>query len=81
MALCKAFIEEQLADYVDGVLSPALVAELEAHLKICPPCVAYLRTYEKTCELVGRAGAVEMPAEMKAILSAFIREKLSAEKS
>ena len=77
MALCKAFIEDQLADYVDGILSPELVAEIEAHLKICPPCVAYLRTYEKTRELVGRAGAVEMPEEMKNILSQFIREKLT----
>lgn len=81
MLMCREFIQDHLADYLEGTLSREVVAELEGHLKVCAPCVAYLRTYQKTRELVGRAGQVEMPAEMRSILRRFLQEKLTKEKS
>ena len=81
MLTCKELILDFLADYLDATLSPDIAADLERHLAICEPCVAYLRTYRKTRELVGRVGRVEMPAEMRAILRQFLLKQLAREKS
>jgi len=76
MLTCKEFIEDFLADYLDGSLGPETVAELEAHLAACRPCVAYLNTYQKTRDVVGQSGRVEMPAEMRDILRRFVIKHL-----
>ena len=78
---CKHFILDFLADYLDAQLGPEVVADLERHLAICPPCVAYMNTYKRTRELVGRTVAPEMPQEMKVILRKFLLEQLAKEKS
>ncbi|HSB71078.1 MAG TPA: zf-HC2 domain-containing protein [Candidatus Methylomirabilis sp.] len=76
---CKQFIEDFLVDYLDATLSPDVVADLERHLAICPPCVAYVKTYKKTRNLIGREAAAEMPQEMKTILRKFLLEQLTKE--
>lgn len=80
MLTCKELILDFLADYLDAALSPDEVAELERHLAVCKPCVAYLNTYRKTRELVGQVGRVEMPEEMRAILRQFLLKQLAKEK-
>jgi len=44
-----------LGEYLDAELAPAKFAEIEAHLRACDPCRAFLATYRKTKELVARA--------------------------
>ena len=77
MITCKQLIEEYLSDYLDATLGPAQAAELEQHLALCPPCVAYLNTYRKTRELVQKEAAPDMPPEMRAVLHKFILGRLS----
>ncbi len=77
---CKDAIEI-LADFLDRTLPAAAVEALERHFHDCPPCVAYLKTYRKTRELVGRAGRAEMPAELKARLRRFLVEQLDRKPS
>ena len=72
---CRGAIEI-MADFLDQTLASDVVEKLEQHLRDCPPCVAYLKTYRKTRELVGRAGRVEMPAELRARLRRFLVEQL-----
>ncbi len=76
MVTCKEFIEDLLAEYLNGGLGPEAVAELEAHLAACRPCAAYLNTYRKTREVVGHAGRIEMPSAMKDILRKFMVKHL-----
>jgi anti-sigma factor RsiW len=67
-----------LMDYLDGGLSAAERAEFEAHLARCPPCVAYLQTYQDAILLCKSAHAENnvpplepMPEELvQAILAA-----------
>jgi anti-sigma factor RsiW len=74
---CKDVIVEFLADYLDRTLSPEVTREVEAHLRACAACMAYLNTYRKTRELVGRHTAqVNMPDEMKDILRRFMLERM-----
>jgi hypothetical protein len=64
---CKDTIDI-LADFLDQTLTSSAVEQLDAHLRDCAPCRAYLNTYRKTRGLVGEAGRVEMPDELKARL-------------
>lgn len=40
-----------LMDYLAGEITPEERAIFEKHLSLCPPCVAYLKTYEQTIKL------------------------------
>jgi anti-sigma factor (TIGR02949 family) len=72
---CKDAIDI-LADFLDHTLTSSAVEQLETHLRDCPPCHAYLNTYRKTRGLVGEAGRVEMPAELKSRLRDFLLKQL-----
>jgi anti-sigma factor RsiW len=75
---CKDVIVEFLADYLDRLLPPEVTREVEAHLRACAACMAYLNTYQKTRELVGRhAAQVTMPEEMKDILRRTILKEMA----
>jgi len=68
-----------ITDYLESALTPEVIAELEAHLDGCEPCVAYLRTYRRTKDLTTETERVEMPEEMKIRLRRFLLDKLSSE--
>ena len=61
-----------LADYLDGALTPDVLARLEAHLRACAPCRAYLATYRRTAELAAKVNHVEMPPEVRRRLRDFL---------
>ena len=74
---CKDIIVEFLADYLDQSLPPEVTREVEAHLRACAACMAYLNTYRRTRDLVGRhAAQYAMPEEMKDILRRFMLERM-----
>ncbi len=64
-----------LDDYLDGMLTPADREDLEAHLRACAPCRAYLATYRKTKDMAAAAHRLEMPAEMKQRLRQFLAKR------
>ena len=66
-----------LADYLEGLLTQAQLAELEAHLAECEPCQAYLNTYRRTKALTAQTERVEMPADMRRRLGEFLIRHLS----
>ncbi len=74
---CRDFVEF-LSEYLSSELAAAERSEFQAHLAECPPCVAYLDTYQKTIQL-GKAAYAhpedrvpdEVPQELvRAILAA-----------
>jgi anti-sigma factor RsiW len=56
---------EFLMAYLDSELEPEVATAFERHLKLCPPCVAYLETYKETIALARKARGcdVEAPPE------------------
>jgi predicted anti-sigma-YlaC factor YlaD len=69
-----------LADYLDAALTPDVLAKLEAHLRVCAPCRAYLATYKRAAELAAKVNRIEMPPEVRQRLSEFLRgSRLSSE--
>jgi anti-sigma factor (TIGR02949 family) len=63
-----------LLEYLEGALGPEVVAEFERHLEGCAPCRAYLRTYQRTRQMIAEVGGVEMPEELKALLRQLLRQ-------
>ncbi len=70
-----------LCDYVDGMLSEELCAEVERHMQDCPRCRIVVDTTRKTIELYREASAQEAAQEAargegKENLPADVRERL-----
>jgi anti-sigma factor RsiW len=60
---CREIADFLLA-YVDGVLSPAARDAFDAHLGLCPDCVAYLQQYRDTIAAAPAAFAGDEPADV-----------------
>lgn len=62
---CKQILGE-LSDYVDGILSPELCAELEEHLAGCENCRIVVNTLQRTIEIYRETSPVEeLPADTR----------------
>jgi len=62
MVTCRELIEF-LDDYIADALPAAVRREFEWHLKLCPACREYLRTYRRTIDLERRSLADVDPSE------------------
>ena len=49
---CREVVE-LVTDYLEGVLDPAVTAELEAHLHLCDGCAEYLAQMRATLDALG----------------------------
>lgn len=69
-----------LGDYLDTVLAEDTLRGLEAHLRDCAPCVAFLNTYRRTRDVAAAVNRVHMPREMKQRLRDFLVQHLRPER-
>jgi anti-sigma factor RsiW len=71
-------LARHLSDYIDGDLAAGLRALIDRHRSQCPPCAAFVRTLERTVELV-RARPCEPlpPARVRALAAALRRAAAS----
>ncbi len=76
---CREFLGF-LADYLAGEAPPESRARFDAHLAECPPCVTYLRTYERTIAL-GKAACAEDDALPEDVPEALVRAVLAARRA
>src|SRR5205807_609934 len=67
---CREAIDV-LDDYLESSLTPEVLEKIEAHLRACAPCRAYLATYERTAQLAAKVNRVEMPPEVKRLWRAW----------
>jgi anti-sigma factor RsiW len=59
---------ELLADYLEGVLDPAVRDDLERHVAGCPRCQAFLAAYRATPEILRHATNDLLPDDLQATL-------------
>jgi hypothetical protein len=66
-------IAEILGEYLEGTLPRDTAERLEWHLDGCAPCVAFVNTYRGTIDAARTLREVEVPAELKRRLIAFLK--------
>jgi len=66
---------ELLAEYLEDQLPAGLRAEVEAHVSGCPRCVAFIESYRATPRILQKATLADLPADLGASLSAFLRAR------
>jgi len=74
---CKQITALVLA-YLNDELSPRRKRDFQQHLKICPDCVNFFKTYKKTIQATGTLYADEMPAKVRNNIWQFLRKRLRA---
>lgn len=67
-----------LHEYLDGSLDPELAEIIERHLKDCPECQAFTRTYETVVQLTGELLVDEIPDEVCLRVRQALRERAAA---
>lgn len=60
--MCRDTVDAMM-DYLDGRLDVDLRAAFEAHLRVCPRCVEFLRAYRATPLIVRRATEAQLSVE------------------
>jgi anti-sigma factor RsiW len=65
-------VTELIASYLAGALDPDLASALEAHLRDCDDCVAFLNTYQRTIHAVQALRDEDVPAEMEVRVRQFL---------
>ena len=68
---------ELLMEYLEGVLPPETNAALEAHVAGGERCTAFVASYRETPRILRTATAVELPADIRDSLHAFLRQQRS----
>ena len=69
---------ERLMDFLEGVLSAEVNAELEAHVAGCAKCAAFVASYQATPRIIRDATTMTLPADVEASLKAFLRARTDA---
>ena len=69
---CKELVEV-VTDYLEGCLDDDTVAEIEAHLRLCPGCDAYLDQMRTTIDQLGHVPVESLSERATADLMAAFR--------
>lgn len=72
---CKGVVE-QLSNYLDGELDPALAEELCRHLEACEDCRVVVDTCRKTIQIYCKCEPLPLPTGVRERLERALREKL-----
>jgi len=72
---CQA-VTSLLVDYLDGELVPEAALSLQRHLRDCPDCVAFLRTYKKTVQATRSLRYEDIPARLRERVRRSLRERI-----
>jgi anti-sigma factor RsiW len=64
-----------LMDYLEGLLSPADKAAVDAHVASCPRCVAFVESYRQTPRILRTATAADTPGDLAKSLRVFLASR------
>lgn len=72
---CKE-ITTLIQGYLNDTLSPSVKRDFKRHLRICPDCVSFLKTYKKTMAASRSLRPAEMPANVRDNILDFLRSRI-----
>lgn len=65
-----------ILDYLTGELDAETVSAFKAHLRECPDCIAFIRTYQKTVQAAQSLRYESIPLEMRKRVRQFLQERI-----
>ena len=65
-----------IGDYLNDRLTPAIRREFTRHLRICPDCVNFVKTYQKTITATQSVPIEGIPSGVRKNVLDFLRKKL-----
>jgi anti-sigma factor RsiW len=71
--VCQRAVE-MVTDYLEGALSRRDRRRLEAHLRVCPNCSAYVEQIRLTIQLTGTIEADDLSPDARAELTELYRQ-------
>jgi anti-sigma factor (TIGR02949 family) len=71
---CRGLVN-LLCDYVEGDLAAEESEEMDAHMDECPPCLAFLNTYQMTAELCRSLRPEDLPEDLKEKLLQIMKKR------
>jgi predicted anti-sigma-YlaC factor YlaD len=72
MICCKECLE-LLSDYLDGELDPQTSSSLTEHFQDCPPCIAFLNTFQTSTNLCRETiRQIDLPEVVQIKLKEFV---------
>ncbi len=74
MMNCREFAD-LLLDFLSEELSPEQFQRANDHLALCPPCVAYVETYQLTIKLTKQLPCDPLPPTCEQRLRAAVEEE------
>jgi anti-sigma factor (TIGR02949 family) len=77
---CKQFLQE-LNDFLDETLDPAIRAELQRHVTECPNCWVVYNTTEKTLKVFKGMEPQPVPEPIRARLMEALERKMKHKRS
>jgi anti-sigma factor RsiW len=78
MMTCRQCVE-LLMEYLSGELDEESREHIWEHLKDCPPCIAYVETYQITMQWSRQLTSIKLPADVAARLEVAVERKLRDE--
>ena len=72
---CKE-ITALIYGYLNDTLSPSVKRDFKRHLRLCPDCVSFLKTYKKTMVASQSLRPAEMPANVRDNILDFLRNRI-----
>jgi len=80
MHSCQQVIDA-LGEYLDGDLSLEDTQVFERHMRDCPPCNAFFKTYRKSGDIAREVLCKrEVPQELQDRVQAFLKDRLGLNK-
>jgi len=65
-----------ILDYMTGELDPQTTLAFKAHLRLCPDCIAFLSTYQKTVHAAQSLRYESIPLQMRRRVRQFLRKRI-----
>jgi hypothetical protein len=72
---CKQ-ITDLVFNYLNDNLAPTVKRDFQRHLRICPDCVSFLKTYKKTVTVTRSLREEDIPAKVRNNLLDFLRRRI-----
>jgi len=72
---CKQ-ISDLVLDYLTDKMRPRTKRDFQQHLRICPDCVNFVRTYRKTVKVTRSVRYEDIPSKMRKRVLTFLRAKM-----